>query len=236
MEKTIAAISTAPAPGGIGIVRLSGRKAFCRGGEGVPGRQREGPLPDEGLHRPAGGRLRRRRGAAGRRGGPGVPGTEKLHRGGRGGALLPRGAVCDQTAAPGRAGCRGLPCRAGGVHPPGLCKRQAGSGPGRGGDGAHRRQRGAGPEGRGGGQHRRALPADCRHQGGAAGAGQPPGGLGGLSRGGRARGGGAGAAGRHPAGGGGALLPVGRVRARPGCTGRDWRPSSPGVPTRGSPP
>ena len=31
MEKTIAAISTAPAPGGIGIVRLSGRKAFSIG-------------------------------------------------------------------------------------------------------------------------------------------------------------------------------------------------------------
>ena len=29
MEKTIAAISTAPAPGGIGIVRISGGKAFA---------------------------------------------------------------------------------------------------------------------------------------------------------------------------------------------------------------
>ena len=29
MEKTIAAISTAPAPGGIGIVRISGGEAFA---------------------------------------------------------------------------------------------------------------------------------------------------------------------------------------------------------------
>lgn len=41
MEKTIAAISTAPAPGGIGIVRLSGREAFSIGEKvfrGVSGR------------------------------------------------------------------------------------------------------------------------------------------------------------------------------------------------------
>lgn len=29
MEKTIAAVSTAPAPGGIGIVRISGEEAFA---------------------------------------------------------------------------------------------------------------------------------------------------------------------------------------------------------------
>ena len=42
MEKTIAAISTAPAPGGIGMVRISGGDAFRRGGAvcsgGVSGR------------------------------------------------------------------------------------------------------------------------------------------------------------------------------------------------------
>lgn len=42
MEKTIAAISTAPAPGGIGIVRISGRDALAVGDRvfrGIRGRE-----------------------------------------------------------------------------------------------------------------------------------------------------------------------------------------------------
>ncbi len=59
MERTIAAISTAPAPGGIGIVRISGAEAFAvadRVFRGVSGKKisRHG-----GIHRPAGGCLRR---------------------------------------------------------------------------------------------------------------------------------------------------------------------------------
>ena len=68
MEKTIAAISTARRRGDWHCAPLR-TGGVLHWGKGVPGRQREGPLPDEGLHRPAGGRLRRRRGAAGRRGG-----------------------------------------------------------------------------------------------------------------------------------------------------------------------
>ena len=46
MEKTIAAISTAPAPGGIGMVRISGRRtALCCGGPCVPGGSAAVPFP-----------------------------------------------------------------------------------------------------------------------------------------------------------------------------------------------
>ena len=41
MEKTIAAVSTAPAPGGIGIVRISGEEALAVADQVFRGRQRE---------------------------------------------------------------------------------------------------------------------------------------------------------------------------------------------------
>ena len=138
-ERTIAAISTGAAPGGIGIVRVSGPEARAVADRVFRGRNGRQDRPDAGLYRRPGRGVHRRRGEAGRRGGPGIRRPQKLHRGGRGGALLPRGAVPHPASAPGGAGRRGLPRPAGGVHPPGLPQREDGPDPGRGGDGAHRR-------------------------------------------------------------------------------------------------
>ena len=51
-EDTIAAVSTAMAPGGIGIVRISGKEAFSVGGSDLPGKKRKKTVRAEGEYRP----------------------------------------------------------------------------------------------------------------------------------------------------------------------------------------
>ena len=201
MEKTIAAISTAPAPGGIGIVRISGGEAFAvaekvfRGVSGKKLSQMKGYTAQlGGAYTPAGEKLDDVV-ALVYRGPKSYTGEDVVELSCHGGLYMTKRLlqlVLDAGAAP--AGPGEFTRRAFLNGKMDLAQAEAVMGLISASGEQARKAALAGSTG--------VLSQENRvHQTGAVGAGCPPGGLGGLPRGGRAPGGGSRAFGGHPPGG-----------------------------------